>query len=328
MNGNPTPESEKLIPYIKERKKTGAQKIIFLIAVIGIVAAICITLTKSAGGFFGGFFGRRTESTTSSPETTTSPSPEENIYDYDLSSVPEGKKGVIPADLSAGKQGKRFSSESDISPASSPLKKVTENKISVLIVCAHPYESYAESNLLFYDDGFYPVGNENNVDSLARELTASLLSLGIGAEYLDTGITSAKGSYAAAQTKIGDYLKTHPDIVYIIDLHRAVISDSNGNLLSPVTQKDGKIYAQLGFVVGTTDGKPSKSLPTVNALFDIFSERFPSLSMPIETDASPLCQQLAPTVITLEIGSCTSTFSSAENTAKYFALVFSETVSP
>ncbi len=328
MNGNPTPESEKLIPYIKERKKTGAQKIIFLIAVIGIVAAICITLTKSAGGFFGGFFGRHTESTTSSPETTTSPSHEENIYDYDLSSVPEGKKGVIPADLSAGKQGKRFSSESDISPASSPLKKVTENKISVLIVCAHPYESYAESNLLFYDDGFYPVGNENNVDSLARELTASLLSLGIGAEYLDTGITSAKGSYAAAQTKIGDYLKTHPDIVYIIDLHRAVVSDSNGNLLSPVTQKDGKIYAQLGFVVGTTDGKPSKSLQTVNALFDIFSERFPSLSMPIETDASPLCQQLAPTVITLEIGSCTSTFSSAENTAKYFALVFSETVSP
>lgn len=328
MNGNPTPESSELIPYIKERKRTGAQKIIFLIAIIGIIAAICITLIKSSGGFLSGLFGKSAETTTSAPETTTSPSQKENIYDYDPSAVPEGKKGVIPADLSAEKQGRRFSSDGDISHDSSFLQKVTENKISVLIVCTHPYESYSESNLFSYGDDFYPIGGEATVDALARELTVSLLSLGVGAEYLDTGITSAKGSYAAAQEKIEDYLKTHPDIVYIIDLHRGVISDSNDNLLCPITEKDGDIYAQMSFTVGTVDGKPSESLPTVNALFDVISERFPSLIMPIETDDALICQQLAPTVITLEIGSCANTYSSAENTAKYFAFIFSESVKP
>ena len=132
MNGNPTPESSELIPYIKERKRTGAQKIIFLIAIIGIIAAICITLIKSSGGFLSGLFGKSAETTTSAPETTTSPSQKENIYDYDPSAVPEGKKGVIPADLSAEKQGRRFSSDGDISHDSSFLQKVTENKISVI----------------------------------------------------------------------------------------------------------------------------------------------------------------------------------------------------
>ena len=84
----------------------------------------------------------------------------------------------------------------------------------------------------------------------------------------------------------------------------------------------------MSFTVGTVDGKPSESLPTVNALFDVISERFPSLIMPIETDDAPICQQLAPTVITLEIGSCANTYSSAENTAKYFAFIFSESVKP
>lgn len=96
MNGNPTPESSELIPYIKERKRTGAQKIIFLIAIIGIIAAICITLIKSSGGFLSGLFGKSAETTTSAPETTTSPSQKENIYDYDPSAVPEGKKVSSP----------------------------------------------------------------------------------------------------------------------------------------------------------------------------------------------------------------------------------------
>lgn len=45
------------------------------------------------------------------------------------------------------------------------------------------------------------------MDALARELTVSLLGLGISAEYLDLGITSAKNSYSKAKIKIEDYLK-------------------------------------------------------------------------------------------------------------------------
>ena len=57
MNDLPVAESEQMIPYIKERKKSGVSRIIFLFAIIGIVAAICITLLKSSGGNLSGLFG-------------------------------------------------------------------------------------------------------------------------------------------------------------------------------------------------------------------------------------------------------------------------------
>ena len=327
MNENPMRDGGQLVPYLKERKRSTVQKVIFLLAIVGIIAAICITLIKSDGGFLGGFFKKGTETTTSA-ETTTAPT-KSDIYDYDSSVVPEGENGVIPADLSAAKQEKRFEANaSSLTVDSSKLKKVSEGKVSVLIVCSHPYESYCKEKILSYGKDFCPVGGEETVDALARELTVSLLSLGVGAEYLDTGITSANGSYATAQAKITEYLRSHPDVVYVIDLHRAVISDSNDNLLCPITEKDGDIYAQMRFAVGTVGGKPSKSLPTVNALFDVISERFSSLIMPIEAADAPICQDLDPTVITLDIGSCANTYSSAENTAKYFALIFSEAVKP
>lgn len=332
MNDLPVAESEQMIPYIKERKKSGVSRIIFLFAIIGIVAAICITLLKSSGGNLSGLFGflggKESSTTTADKETTTSPSEKEDIYDYDISTLPEGKKAIIPADLSAEKQGKRYTSDIDVSVSdtSAALAKTQTGKTSVLIICTHPYESYCNEKLLCYGDDFSAVGGENTVDALARELTVSLLGLGIGAEYLDLGITSAKNSYSKAKIKIEDYLKKHPDIVYVIDLHRGIESDSDGNLLSPITEKDGDIYAQISFSVGTENKSASKSLPSVNTLYEKISERFPSLLMPTQISEATLNQQLSPTVITLDIGTCANTYSSAENTAEFFAFIFAEAV--
>lgn len=332
MNDLPVAESEQMIPYIKERKKSGVSRIIFLFAIIGIVAAICITLLKSSGGNLSGLFGflggKESSTTTADKETTTSPSEKEDIYDYDISTLPEGKKAIIPADLSAEKQGKRYTSDIDVSVSdtSAALAKTPTGKTSVLIICTHPYESYCNEKLLCYGDDFSAVGGENTVDALARELTVSLLGLGIGAEYLDLGITSAKNSYSKAKIKMEDYLKKHPDIVYVIDLHRGIEADSDGNLLSPITEKDGDIYAQMSFSVGTENKSASKSLPSINTLYEKISERFPSLLMPTQISEATLNQQLSPTVITLDIGTCANTYSSAENTAEFFAFIFAEAV--
>ena len=332
MNELPAAESQQMIPYIKERKRSGVSRIIFLFAIIGIVAAICITLLKSSKGSLSGLLGflggKESSTATAENETTSSPTEKEDIYSYDISTLPEGKKAIIPADLSAEKQGKRYFSDTDVSVSdtSAALAKVQTGKTSVLIVCTHPYQSYCNEKLLCYGDDFSAVGGENTVDALARELTVSLLGFGIGAEYLDLGITSAKNSYSKAKTKIEDYLKKHPDIVYVIDLHRGTETDSDGNLLAPITEKDGDIYAQMGFSVGTENKSASKSLPAVNALYKKISERFPFLLMPTQISEAQLNQQLSPTVITLDIGTCANTYLSAENTAKFFAFVFAEAV--
>lgn len=80
----------------KRTQKSGVSRIIFLFAIIGIVAAICITLLKSSGGNLSGLFGflggKESSTTTADKETTTSPSEKEDIYDYDISTLPEGKK--------------------------------------------------------------------------------------------------------------------------------------------------------------------------------------------------------------------------------------------
>lgn len=334
MNNLPVSESEEMMPYIKQRKKSAASKTVFLFAVVAIVAAIAITAFRSSEklkSFISGIFGKAAESSesTSTTESTEGTAAEKGLYYFDSSLVPEGNLGVIPCDLSVDSLGKMFENGTDyeVGTAKGTLGKADDGKVRVLIVCTHPYEAFTADILTYYSDDFTPLGGENTVAELARSMARKLISLGIGAEYLDTGVTSGKNSYADAAKMISDYLSSHPDIIYVIDLHRGVLCDSSENLLRPVAEKDKTVYAQMKFIVGSGHDGWQSELSSVNTLFSAIYASTPALLMPTEISASRLNQHLPATVFTLEIGTCANSIEEAENTVSVFSFIFAGAVS-
>lgn len=333
MNNLPASQSEDMMAYIKPRKKSTAAKIVFLFAVVTIVAAICITAFRGTSGkfhdFLNGIFKGGEETSQSTPSTPPAQSEgTTNIYEFDPALVPEGAHGVIPADLSADMQGKLIDNktELEISTAQGGLAKAADGKIRVLLINTHPYESYAPDEISSYGEDFSATGGEDGVKTLAQDIVLRLLSLGIGAEYLDTGVTSGKNSYADAYTVINEYLSKHPDILYVIDIHRGALLDSSGNMLRPITVKDDELYAQMKFSVGASCNGWENTLASVNTLFSQIYGDFKTLLMPTEISASRLNQHLPATVFTLDVGTCGNIYEEAERTARYFARIFAEAV--
>lgn len=331
-NNLPTSGSEDMMAYIKPRKKSTASKIVFLFAIVAIVAAIIIMAYKSSSGKFRGFldnlFGKESSSTTTTTENVTPPETT-NIYMFDNSLVPEGASGVIPVDLSAEKQGTVYDNKTQLtlSTAQGGLAKANDGKTRVLIVNTHPFEKYTDEVITAYDGNFSASGDENNVADIARDMVIKLVSLGVVAEYLDTGVTAGQNSYENAYKVISEYLTSHPDIRYIIDVHRGTLLDSSGNMLRPVAVNDDEVYAQMKFTVGGAGAGWENVLASVNTLAAQISGEFPAFLMPTEITDSRLNQHLPATVLTLEIGSCANSITEAEKSAEYFAVKFASAVS-
>lgn len=318
MNELPTSQSEQMMPYIKQKKKHGAARIIALAATVVIIAAIAVTLSRGDGGnFFGKLFGGAATAESSSTEQTSETT--KSIYDYDLSSVPAGEHAIIPADLSAINQNAAFIGGENVSTETAELSPIKDGKVHVLLINTHPYESYQPTAAASYGDGFSATGEEYSVKRIAEAAVIKLVSLGIGAEYLDTGVTSGMGSYSVARKKVTDYLSAHPEIMYVIDIHRGVTTDSSQNLLRPIAEKNGTVYAQMGFSVGKTSGKYDETLAVTNAFVREMTADFPYLLMPTEIASSSLNQDIPATVLTVDIGTCANSYGEAENTAKYLA---------
>lgn len=318
MNELPTSQSETMMPYIKQKKKHSYAKVIALAATVVIVAAIAVTLSRSGGGnFFGKLFGGAATDESSSTEQTSETTG--SIYDYDFSAVPAGEHAVIPADLSAITQNVAFTGDGNVSTETAELTPITDGKVHVLLINTHPYESYQQEKVTSYGDVFSATGEEYSVKRLAETAVIKLISLGIGAEYLDTEVSSGTGSYASARKKVTDYLASHPEITYVIDVHRGVIADSSRNLLRPIAEKNGTVYAQMGFSVGKSSEKYDDVLAATNTFVREITADFPYLLMPTEIVGSDLNQDIPATVLTVNIGTCANSYAEAENTVKYLA---------
>lgn len=331
MNQLPPSTDEQMMPYIKQTKRSGTVRAIFIIAVAAIIIACTVLIlqhTDFGKNIISSLFGAGKTPVETKDTTPTQPKPQKSIYDFDYSLLPAGEHGIVPADLSALNAERLFDNpqNKELTDDIAALPKLTDGKVRVLIVNTHPYEAYTDEVKTSYGDDFSVVGGDNTVKELGRKLALALIDRGIGAEYLDTEITSGAGSYAKAKEKISEKLLSEPDILYIFDIHRAVISDSAENLLRPVTEKDGKLYAQMNFVVGGGNENYIEEVKAVNTLTKQISENFPSLLMPAEISPSKLNQDVPQTVFTVEIGSCGNTYGEAQNTAEYLAEAFGNVV--
>lgn len=339
MNRNlPVPVGEKMAPYIKKRKRREMRSLsrflILLLAVVLLVAVVFFAGKLGLFSFFAGWFDTAPETTadTSTGDTDATTS----LYDFDYDKLSDGAFAMIPCDLSARAAGIVFDNRTDYVPETivpRALSAADGDKVTVLVINTHPYEAYSAPDAYEYTDGSYvnSEDKENTVVAVADAFIASLAKNGIQAAYVEVTTTSGRNSYAAACEALTEALEEYPDVLYIVDLHRDILLDEDGNMLRPVTSGQDGPMAQMRLVVGTdADGAAYEDWEDGAAASFFLAERitanYPSLMMPTEISSSRLNQHLPVTVFTAEIGTCANRLEEAARTAEAFGEVFAAAI--
>ena len=213
------------------------------------------------------------------------------------------------------------------------LSTVAGDKVTVLVINTHPYEAYSEEASYEYVDGSYvnSEDREKTVAAVADAFIASLAKNGVKAVYVEVATTSGRNSYTAAYEALTNALEEYPDVMYIVDIHRDILIDEDGNMLRPVTNGADGAMAQMRLVVGTdADGAAYEDWESGAAASFFLAERmtaaYPSLMMPTEISTSRLNQHLPVTVFTAEIGACGNRLDEAIRTAEAFGTVFAAAI--
>ena len=131
---------------------------------------------------------------------------------------------------------------------------LTSEEPAVLILHTHGTESYTKSRDESYTESsaYRTLDEGYNMISVGDYLTEALEKAGIGVIH-DRSLhdyPSYNGSYASARKSIAAYLKEHPSIQLVLDLHRDASGDNKNQLKTKATV-DGVPSAQLMIVVGT-----------------------------------------------------------------------------
>ena len=125
---------------------------------------------------------------------------------------------------------------------------------SVLILHTHGTESYTKQPGEAYQESsaFRTLDKQYNMISLGDHLANLLEAGGVKVvhdrEFHD--YPSYSGSYSHARKSIATYLKEHPSIRLVLDLHRDASGDNTNQMRTKATV-GGKSSAQLMLVVGT-----------------------------------------------------------------------------
>jgi len=133
-------------------------------------------------------------------------------------------------------------------------------------------------------------------------------------------LNNYEGAYTSSRESAQAYLKKYPSIKYVLDLHRDSLIKDDGTKMDPSFVHDGKDTAQVMLVIGSDASgyyhpywKKNLSLALKYKSY-LFSED-PDLVRPIYLRTGRFNQQLSAGCMLLEIGSCGSVISEAENAA-------------
>ena len=342
MNPNlPIPVSEVTVrepkyPYIqkRKRKKSKAAFLLLMLVMIAVVAVCIISLLPGGfSGLFSGLLGSDKEQTEgSTTEGTTTTAATTNLYEFDFDRVTDGAFAILPRDLSARNVGLFIDNLAgkDGVDAILPraLDKVESGKVSVLVINTHPYEAYMASGAYEYTDGAVVNSDERarTVGAAADAFIAALEASGVGAVYVNVPTDGGRNSYASACAALEEALALYPDVQYIVDIHRDILLDEEGNMIRPVTAGENGTLAQVRLIIGTDgDGAVYENWQdgamASLALTEALTAQYPSLMMPTEISRSRLNQHLPCTVFTVEIGTCGNSVEEAVRSAEILGAV-------
>ncbi len=267
---------------------------------------------------------------------------------YDAELLPPnteiGAEDILQNDSSASAEngfqlsnGTKYSPDlSALAALPSPIEKMDrlyerylEGEPLVLVYHTHATESYSDTN----DTGaFRSYDSDRNVVSVGSVFCATLEKAGIPSVHMTELFDgeSYNDAYYNSSTAVADFLKDHPSVKYIIDLHRDCIMTADGKYVAPTyIDGSGGTAAQIMFVVGTDEGGSGhteweKNLTVALQLQSALTEEYSGLMRPINLRCPSFYQHTSPGAMLLEMGSCGNTLKEAKKSAVYFAVALAE----
>ena len=202
------------------------------------------------------------------------------------------------------------------------LQEISEPQ--VLIVHTHATENYASRDTYYTKSDMARTGDESrNVIGLGNEVERVLQKAGIGVIHDKTlhDSPSYSGSYNRSYNTVEKYLKKHPTIKGVLDIHRDAIGEGD-DLIKPVVEIKGKKAAQVMVCVGSNTGSVDyfpnweKNLSFGLALQQNLETLYPGLARALYL-AYDRCwnQNLSTGSIIIEFGTNGNTFAEAKHSA-------------
>ncbi len=203
----------------------------------------------------------------------------------------------------------------------------------VLIVHTHTTEGY-----MLYDNGRYNAADRErtrdhsrSVCAVGAALKAALAAEGIVAIH-DTTVHDEpySGAYTRSAKTVEAYLKKHPSIRVVLDLHRDAIAEGDTTLVKPTATVDGKPAAQVMLIAGalSTTALPNphtaQNLALAAQWQQAVDKNYAGLMRPVSVVGSRYNQHLHAGYLLVEVGSEANTVAEAEYSASILGKTLAE----
>ena len=138
------------------------------------------------------------------------------------------------------------------------------------------------------------------------------------------------GAYNRSLAAIEKYRAEYPSLLYILDVHRDAVADSEGNNYKLLCAEEPGA-AQLEFVIGSSGGgleHPDwrENLKLACAVQETLYAKYPTLMRPVTVRNSRYNQQVTTGSMLIEVGTAGNSLDEALAAARLFAAGFAETV--
>ena len=198
----------------------------------------------------------------------------------------------------------------------------------ILIVHTHGTESYTPSEKYAYTptDTDRTQDKNFNVIAVGNEIEKTLKENGHTVYHDETlnDYPSYNGSYNRSSEIVSSYIKKHPSIKIVLDIHRDAIETTNGGKVKPISEIDGKEAASIMFVIGSNQSGLKHDGWQDNLAFAYLLQKhteslYKGLCKPINMRNERFNQHLAPGAIIVEVGTNGNTLDKALLSANCFA---------
>lgn len=195
-----------------------------------------------------------------------------------------------------------------------------KTKPAVLIFHTHTTESYEMLDREWYAQDYITRSNSPDINMVrvGKEIKQQLEAAGYTVIH-DTQIHDEKytGAYAHSRKSVEEYLKKHPEIQIILDVHRDAIEQDDGTRIKPTANILGKDAAQIMIISGCEEGKVTdfpnwkKNLTFALELQSVCEEMYPGLMRPVYFCQRKYNMDLSPNNLLVEMGSSANTLEEA-----------------
>lgn len=196
----------------------------------------------------------------------------------------------------------------------------------VLIMHTHTTETYMTENTDYYTSAFTSRTRDTskNMVSVGEIVAKKLNAAGIKTLHDKTehDYPQYTGSYTRAAATINSYLKKHPGIKVVLDLHRDAIGGDDGSKTKLVTTVNGRKAAQVMLVMGSQSGTVT-NFPNWRENFKLavrvqqqLETDYPTLARPISLTSKNYNESLTKGSLLIEFGTDANTVEEAHYSAE------------